>query len=200
MESVDDLIYSKVNQSKKNTMFFIGDFDEFGSPGAVRVALHRLVKRGVLERVARGIYVRPETSKMLNMQVLPDVDEVARAIAKRDRARIRPTGSYALYALGLSTQVPMNVVYYTDGKARVVKIGNRKITFKKGSPKKLAYTGRLSKLVILAMSEIGKGKVTQREEKKLLEYLKKEDIDDLKHDIKLAPQWIAEFMAKAVRK
>jgi hypothetical protein len=65
--------------------------------------------------------------------MLPTTEQIAEAIAKRDKARIIPTGAYALHMLGLSTQIPMNVVYLTDSSARKVKVGKQTIVFKKTS-------------------------------------------------------------------
>lgn len=200
MKSIGDRILELVEKEKKGTIFLNQDFSDLGDLSAVRVALHRLVNRGVLTRIANGLYVKPETSKLLNKEVLPSIETIAQAIAKRDNARIMPTGSYALNALGLSNQVPLNAVYYTDGRARSVNVGKRKIVFKRGSLKKLSLKGEISKLVVLAMSDIGKDNLRNTEKEKLLNLLKREDINDLKHDLKLAPQWIAEFMAKALVK
>lgn len=134
----------------------------------------------------------------LNLTILPSAEEIAKAIAKRDRAKLLPSGSYAQYVLGLSTQLPLRLVYYTDSKSRTVEVGNRTIQFKNTSTKILALKGTISKLVVLALRDIGRGKVTLKGEEKIIELLQKEDIKDLKHDIVLAPQWIAEIMAKAL--
>ena len=53
-------------------------------------------------------------------------------------------------------------------------------------------------MVVQALKEMGKGKATDQELQKINELLKKEDNKDLKHDIALAPQWIAEIMAQAL--
>src|SRR3546814_9863307 len=111
--------------------------------------------------------------------------------------RTVPTGSYALNALGLSTQVPMNIVLPTDGSPREIKVGTRTIKFKKTTPKNLLTKGKISRLVIQALKEIGNGKVTADEEQKILDLLKKEDEKDLKHDIALAPVWIQKIMEKS---
>jgi hypothetical protein len=68
----------------------------------------------------------------------------AKAIAKRDKARIQPTGLYALNKLGLSTQVPMKVVFYTDGMPRRVPIGKQAIVFMKTAPKKISFKGEIT--------------------------------------------------------
>ena len=198
MASIEEQILAQIKNNEEGTIFLTEDFAQIANANALRVALYRLVKRGVLYRLASGIYVKPKTSQLLNQIVLPSLNDIAQAIAKRDRARIIPTGSFAMHALGLSEQIPLNVVYYTDGKARKIKIDNRNITFKKVSPKKLALKGKISKLAVLALTEIGKNSVTKSEEDKIVKILKQENIEDLRHDLQLAPQWIAEIMAKAL--
>jgi len=58
--------------------------------------------------------------------------------------------------------------------------------------------GKISRLVIQALKEIGIGKIRIEEEHKILELLKKENVKDLKHDIALAPVWIQKLMKKAL--
>jgi len=198
MKSIDDKVAEQVQKAKAGTILFIEDFLALGSNGAIHTALHRLVKAKKVYRLARGIYAKPTFSKLLNKDVLPGAEEVAIAIAKRDKARLLPTGAYAQNALGLSTQVPLRIVYLTDGSPRTIKIGNRSIQFKKTSPKNLALKGRISKLVVQALKDIGKDKATPQELEKIQNLLLKENKQDLKHDIALAPQWIAEIMAKAL--
>lgn len=198
MTSTDDKIEQKIKNLKQGTIVFTEDFQNYGSPGAVKVALHRIVKKGLLHHLARGIYAKPSFSKLLNKDVLPGAEEVALAIAKRDKARLLPTGAYAQNALGLSNQVPLRLVYLTDGSPRTIKIGKRSIQFKKTTPKNLALKGKISKLVVQALKDIGKDKATPQEIEKIQSLLLKENKQDLKHDIALAPQWIAEIMAKAL--
>jgi hypothetical protein len=197
MTSVEDKILQQIEAFPKGELFLPSDFSELGSSEAVRLSLFRLEKEGVISRVAQGIYVRPKESSLIGKQT-PTAEEVAEAIAKRDKIRTTPTGSYALNALGLSTQVPMNIVLLTDGSPREIKVGKRKIKFKKTTPKNLMAKGKISRLVIQALKEIGNGKVNEAEEKKILELLKKEDVKDLKYDIALAPVWVQKIMKKAL--
>ena len=197
MESIEIKVYKKISKIKRGTLLFPEDFHTLGSSEAIRLALHRLEKEKQIVRVAQGIYVRPLISKYLG-EVLPSAEDVANGIAKRDRIRIVPTGVYALNALGLSTQVPMKLVFLTDGAARVVKIGKRTIKFKKTTPKNLLAKGKISSLVIQALREIKINYVTKAEEKKIIDLLKKENPKDLLHDIKLAPVCIQKIMQKAI--
>lgn len=198
MASIEDKILQRIGAFPKGELFFPSDFCELGSSEAVRLSLFRLEKEKVIARVAQGVYVRPKESGLIG-KLIPTAEEVAEAIAKRDRIRTVPTGSYALNALGLSTQVPMNIVLLTDGSPREIKVGKRKIKFKKTTPKNLLAKGRISRLVIQALKEIGNGKVKENEEQKILELLEKEDEKYLKHDIALAPVWIQKIMKKALR-
>lgn len=197
MQSIESKVYGKILKSKRGTLLFPEDFHNLGSSEATRLALHRLEKNREIARVAQGIYARPIISKYVG-EVLPSVEEVAKSIARRDRIRIVPTGVYALNALGLSTQVPMKLVFLTDATPRTIKIGNRTIKFKKTTPKNLMAKGEISSLAIQALREIGINKVTEVEEKKIIDLLKKENPKDLQHDIKLAPVWIQKIMQKAL--
>ncbi|MGH7240457.1 MAG: DUF6088 family protein, partial [Candidatus Saccharimonadales bacterium] len=147
--------------------------------------------------VAQGIYVRPKISKYIG-EILPSAEEVARAIAKRDRVRTVPTGAYALNALGLSSQVPMKIVLLTDGSPREIKVGNRTIKFKKATPKNLLAKGQISSLVIQALKEIKRNNQTAEEESTIINLLKREKPEHLRHDIALAPVWIQKIMKKAL--
>ena len=196
--SIEDKILQRIKSFPKGELLFPSDFIELGSSEAIRLSLFRLEKEGVICRVTQGIYVRPKESSLIG-KLVSSAEEVAEAIAKRDRIRTVPTGSYALNALGLSTQVPMNIVLLTDGSPREIRVGKRKIKFKKTTPKNLLAKGKISRLVIQALKEIGNGKVTIQEENKIINLLKKEDEKDLKHDITLAPVWVQKIMIKALK-
>ena len=89
-----------------------------------------------------GLVVFEKQGRIKIIRLTKRGQEVAEAIAKRDRIRTVPTGSYALNALGLSTQVPMNIVLLTDGSPREIKVGKRKIKFKKTTPKNKKHTNK----------------------------------------------------------
>ena len=198
IESIDDKIIKKIKKARGGSVFLIDDFLRFGTAKAVGKALERLVEAGEISRVSRGVYARLKQHPMFG-ELLPAAEDIAKAIAKKDKARIIPTGVLALNALGLSTQVPLNLVYLTDGSARIIKIRKRTVKFKKTSPRNLSAIGPVSSLVIQALKEIGKDKVTEKEIGIILKHLKSEDPYRLEHDIKLAPEWIRIIMRKALK-
>ena len=131
---------------------------------------------------------------MLNSKfgiVYPPVGEIVKAIAKRDRAKILPTGNTAMNQLGLSTQVPMNSEYITSGSAREIKLGNRTIRLKRSVTKNFDYTGELMLLLVQAMKASGKDNLTDEHVGIIRKLLKEHPEDDIwQKDVKLAPAWI----------
>ncbi len=192
-KSIQIQVLDKIKRVRRGTLFFVDSFTTISNAKSVNKALERLVKSGELHRVATGIYVCPIIDNYIG-KVLPGVEDVAKAIAKRDRATIVPTGSYAMYKLGLTTQVPVNIVYYTDTSARKIKIGKQTITFKKASSKNLALVGEISKLAIQALRTIGKDKATEEEIKQIKKNLLNENPRYLQHDLRLAPAWIKKLL------
>lgn len=197
MQSIEEQIERLVLDKPRGTLFFPEDFEHTGSSEAIRKALQRLENKGSIRRVAHGIYVRPKESSYIG-EVMPTAEEVAEGIAKRDKIRIVPTGVYALHALGLSTQIPLKLVFLTDGAARTINVGKRTIKLKRTTPKNLMAKGKISSLVIQALREIGKDKASQTELNQIIKLLKEEDQQLLKHDIKLAPEWIKQIMKEAI--
>lgn len=193
-KSIEIQVLEKIKRNSKGTLFFVDSFAKIANPKTVNKALERLVKSGEIERIAQGIYVRPVIDDYIG-KVLPSIEEIAVAIAKRDRATIVPTGSYAMYKLGLTTQVPLNIVFYSDTSARKIKIGKQTITFKKASSKNLSFVGETSMLAIQALRTIGKDNVTNSEIKQIRTLLKNENPKHLQHDLLLAPVWIRKLIA-----
>ncbi len=198
-QSVEYKIIEKIKKSKRGTLFFIEDFIRFGGSKTISKSLERLSKENEIRRLAPGIFYRPEVSELLG-ELRPEIEEVAKGIARRDKARIVPTGSYALNRLGLSTQVPMNIVYHTSGSARKIRVGNTIITFKKASPKNVAAIGEISTLAIQALKAIGKDLVSPQEIEHIQLLLEKERPHALEHDIRIAPEWIREILKPALKK
>ncbi len=196
MKSVVNEIENKLKYGRRGKILFASDFSSFGLPKAVNKAMERLTQSGMLIRLAQGIYLYPQIDTRLGLgELYPTVETIAREIAKRDKARIVPTGVYALNALGFSTQIPMNVVFLTDGAARKIKIGNGQgIVFKRTVAKNLSYKNDVLILVVAALKEIGESKVTTEQLTKIKELILKEKQEDIMTDLQLAPAWIKKLI------
>lgn len=189
MHSIHNQIEEKIKTLKKGSIMFVSDFIELGTAENVKKVLLRLEKKEVLIRLAHGIYLYPKQDKVLGT-LLPSTEEIALAIAKRDKARIISTGVEALQQLGLSTQVPMNVVYLTDGAPRKIKVGKRTITFKKTTPKNLTIKDKKLNIVIQGLKELGKENVDDNAKQKIKKVLQQMTIESIKEDSVAAPTWV----------
>lgn len=192
-------MYDIVKQAKDGTIIIPDDFTTCGTPDAIRSGLSRLCRNGDLRRFAKGIYHVPLYDKWDGTLREPLLDAIAQRIAQRDNARIIPTGAYALNKLGLSTQVPANIVYITDGSARQVNIGEGKsITFRHSNDlSNFAYQSRLMQLAVIAMREIGEKVITEAQVAKIKNLITEHVSEqDFKHDIVLAPTWVKTILQK----
>ena len=198
MQSTVKQIEITLLKKQRGKLFFTKDFQDFSTDGAVRIALSRMVKKGILMRLTRGVFYYPIIDKVNGITLLPSIENIAEALAKRDKARIIPTGIYAMNKLGLSSQVPMHVVFLTDTTPRKVKIGKRWITFKQSPTKNFAYKSNITMLVSLALSEIGKEKVTQNDIAIITSILLKEDKFKIEKDLELTPAWIRNIIKDIV--
>jgi hypothetical protein len=191
MQSTVNKIESEIKRRRRGKIYFADDFVSFGTSEAIKKALLRFEKSGMLIRLAHGIYLYPSIDKRLGLGILyPSVETIAREIARRDKARIVPTGLYALNVLGLSTQIPTNIVFHTDGAPRKIKVYNQLITFKHVVPKNLAYKSEALMLVVSALKEIGEHSVSESDMKMVRKALSHETKENISGDIHLAPVWI----------
>lgn len=191
-------IEQKIKTLPEGTLLFIDDFIEEYDYETARKILQRLTNDGQLRRLTRGIYYIPKKDNLLGI-IKPTAEQIAESIAKRDKARIIPTGSFALHKLGLTTQIPMNVVYLTDGSPRKIKVGNQKITFKKTSPKILAVKHHLSGLIIQGLKEISERKVNAShlsQIKKII--IQSHELSQIKMNLRYAPVWIQKIVLKII--
>ncbi len=189
MQSVHSQLEEKILSLKKGTIVFVSDFAKLGSSENVKKVLLRLEKKQLLVRLAHGIYLYPKIDKELGV-LYPSTESIAEAIAKRDKIRIIPTGIFALQQLGISTQIPMNVIYLTDGAPRKIKVGKRTITFKKTAPKNLAIKNKILSNIVQGLKELGKESISDEIRQRINQALEKVPLEILKEEILNAPVWV----------
>jgi len=188
-QSIDGKVIYRIRGKGRGSIHVPGDFLDLGSREAIDLALHRLVKKGIIRRLARGLYDFPREHPVLGF-LTPTADSIAKALAGRDRTRLQPTGAYAANALGLSEQVPAKAVFLTDGPGRTVKVGKMTIQLRRTTPRNMAAAGRLSGLLIQAFRELGKEHVTSVRVEHLKRTLPADKRRELLKDLTLAPAWM----------
>jgi len=186
-------ILSRIYGHGRGWVFTPNHFTDLGSRDAIASALKRHKQSGLIRQLARGLYDYPKTDSELG-PLQPSTDDIAKALAGRDAARLQPTGAYAANLLGLSTQVPMKVTYLTDSLSRTVQIGKRQIILKRTTPRNMATAGKVSGLVIQALRHLGEEHVDQQVIAQLDRFLDEQAKAQLTKDIRYAPAWIADII------
>jgi hypothetical protein len=132
----------------------------------------------------------------LGIELAPDMDAVAHAIARKTGSRVVPSGAVAANWLGLSTQVPAKPVYLTDGKSRSIRVGNTTFTLKHVSPRDLPLGSPTSAMVFQALHHIGKDSITVNTIAHLRKRLSAKDQRKLQKDLWYVTGWIAEAVRR----
>ena len=199
MESIEKQIIAILSKRGRGTVFFSDSFSHLGTANRIHKAMEILIKQEKIIRVARGIYCYPKIDKQLGLGVLfPSVDDIVKAIAKRDHARVVPTGVWAQNKLGLSTQVPLNFVYLTDGTSRKLDILNGcLVTFKHTALKNLSFTNYLAMLINVALRDLGQENITEEHIKRIHQLLQHEKQSDIERDYGRMTGWIREIVRGA---
>ncbi len=146
--------------------------------------------------MAYGIYDYPGYSKMLDKTLSPDMDQVARAFARKFNWRLEVAGETALNLLGLSTQLPANYVYLSDGPSRRYNILGQTLEFKKSALKNIGFKYRESMLIVQALKTLGKDHVSPDIKAKIRRCLLPGQCIKVLRDIKSATGWIYEVIVE----
>jgi len=197
--SIDSKVLSRIYGHRGGWVFTPGVFRDLGNRTAVAAALKRHKQTGLIRQLARGLYDYPRSDPSLGV-LTPKTDDIANALRDRDGTRLQPSGAHAANLLGLSEQVPVRVVYLTDGPSRQVQLGRRRIVLQHTTPRNMATAGKVSGLVIQALRWIGQ---RHTDERKVLSTLRRRlsdaDKKQLLTDLRYAPAWIADIMRKVAQ-
>lgn len=189
---VDQQIQRRIYGSGRSSVFTPTQFLDLGSRDAVDKSLSRLAEAGTIRRLARGVYDYPKQHPVLGT-LSPSADEVAKALAGRDKARLQPAGAYAANLLGLSEQVPAKAVFLTDGASRSVRMGSITIQLRQTTPKNMAAAGRLSGLLIQAFRHLGREQITADRIAHLKRTIPTVERRTIQKDLRLAPAWMHRY-------
>ncbi|MGN0209596.1 MAG: DUF6088 family protein [Muribaculaceae bacterium] len=195
--NIKSTVLEKIVESQPHSVFFIADYTDLGAAETIRKILFEATLRGILEKAAHGIYIKPKVSRFGKVPI--PLEKLAKEIAERDKCRILPTGSTAANLIGLSTQVPMNLSYITTGSTRTVEIGNRKIFFRHASPKNFAAKGTAMPLLIQGLREISEENIAGAEFEAIRRFIEKQQDPYLQEDLRLAPIWIQRIIKKILQ-
>ncbi|WP_400262876.1 DUF6088 family protein [Sphingobacterium sp. SG20118] len=190
-------IEDNIKRYKRGELIVPSDFRGKGSEDAIKKTLSRLALKVTIKRMGHGLYVLPKKDPLFG-EILPSGEEIAFALAKKEKIKIKPAGAFVLHKLGLTLQVPTKLDYLTDGNSRIIKVGKSVIRFKSTTPKKMALKGELSGLIILGLEELGVDQIDELTRVRLVHLLEKENPIFLNFELKLASAAVHDFILKLI--
>ena len=197
MQAIEEKILSRIYGRGRGWAFTKTDFVAGFGEANIHQALSSLARAGTIRRVCRGVYDYPRYSELLGQPLSPDVDQVARALARKFNWRIQPSGDAALNLLGLSTQVPGRWVYLSDGPARSYTLdadGKQVLAFKKAALKEIGFRHRESGLLVHALKALGKARVDSGVIDKLRRRIAPNQCPRILEDTRTVPSWILQII------
>jgi len=183
-------IKERILQAECGSVFVAADFADVAENAKIATSLSRLESEKLIRRVMRGVYEKPEYSKLLGEYIAPSPDKVAHAIARNFGWTIIPCGDTALNMLGLSTQVPSIWLYVSDGTYKLYSYDNITIRFKKITNKEISKLSYKSALTVQALKAIGKDNIGDDILSKLSKVLTTTEKDKLLEEAKYVTSWI----------
>lgn len=196
--SIAQQIRSKIAYSRFGDVFFASSFAKYDVEYVTKL-LSIFEGEGLISRVSYGVYVKVRKTRF--GVVYPSAYELVVKIAKRDKAKVIPTGATAANILGFSTQVPTNTVFLTTGSGRKLRLGHQTVTLKHGAPRNFCFRGQLMSELVQALKNIGERNVTPSVEERIGKLLSESpEPDTIEHDLLLAPVWMRQVIKKAIRR
>ena len=196
MLGVQKLVLEKIRQMDRGTIFFIDDFIELGSSGAVRIALMELKKQGIILRLARGIYCYPQISNEHSGYITPTPETIADTLAKKERVRIIPYGDNAAYKLGLTGLQVSNLKYLTDGASRIINLSSgKKIIFNHTSEVKIFdFCNETMQMISAAIRTLTEECLDGEKKRIIHKHLRTVPEDEFLKDITIPPAWVGNII------
>lgn len=189
----------RILAEKIGAVFVAADFADITDKTTTNVALARLESEGIIRRVLRGVYDKPEYNEFLKEYVAPIPDNVAHALARNYGWTIVPCGDTALNLLGLSTQVPATWVYVSDGTYKEYTYDNTTIQFKRTTNKEVSKLSYKTALTIQALKALGKDKIDDALLDSLRKLLTVDEKQTMMSEAKTATSWIYEYIRQICR-
>lgn len=155
-------------------------------------ALSDLAETNKIRRVARGLYDYPRFSDLLQKTLSPDIDQVANAYARKFNWRIEVSGDSALNLLGLSTQIPAQYAYLSDGPSKSYDVMGVALNFKKSTLKDIGFKHRESTLIVQALKALGKEHLNTELFAKIRAKIAKKSFAKILRDTQGSTGWIYE--------
>lgn len=191
-----DLKSLLLQKIKKNNLkaFSCYDFVEFASYKTISKCLERMDDKGEIRRIIQGIYCFNGYDEVLKLPILPSVNDVAICIARKHGWVICPSGNLALNLLGLSTQVPANYTYLSNGPYKEYLIYDIKVTFKRRMNREVSDYSYKTSLLIQCIKFLGKDNIDNKVISTLKEKLTDSDKANALKETSKVQAWVRDII------
>jgi hypothetical protein len=152
-----------------------------------------LAKCGEVFRVCRGVYVATIISRFGRQG--PGVQPFIEQLSKQSGDAIAPFGATCANGLGLTTQVPMHMVFWTSGRTRSYKMGKLVIQLQHVPNWQLVLWNEPEGELVRALAWAGPSEVS-KVLRQLTEKVPKEAIRRLQKHASLLPLWIQDALRR----
>lgn len=188
-------IKERIENSESNTIFITADFIDIASVYAANGALRRLTKDGAIDQIMRGVYNKPKYNKKLKRRIPPSPNDIAKAISRNYGWTIIPSGNTALNMLGLSTQVPAQWEYVSDGPYKNYNIDDKtSIRFRHTANKEITKLSYDTALLIQALKALGKDNIDDKVIRKLSQEIPETKKAVILREAQYTTSWIYEVI------
>lgn len=188
-KTIVESVRARIEEHDQGWCFTPKHFLDLESDTGVRSTLSRLEKMKVIRRLAQGLYDYPRQHPVLGL-LPPKPEEVIKAIAEKNGIRTQAAGAYAANMMGLSEQVPGQIIFLTNGPSKKLKIGKQEIVLRTTTEKNMYAADSDVGLVIQAYKNLGKDNIDETVIAKTKKFLSSTNQETLIHYLKYAPQWI----------
>jgi hypothetical protein len=194
MKELAKAIAAELAKMPEGTPVTAAAFLHLADRATVSRTLCALTKSGEVFRVSRGVYVATIISRFGRQG--PGVHLFIEQLAKQSGDAIAPFGATCANALGLTTQVPMHVVYWTSGRTRSYKMGKLVIQLQHVPNWQLVLWNEPEGELVRALAWAGPTEVS-KVLRQLTEKVPVEAIHVLQKHASAFPVWIREALQEA---
>lgn len=189
-------IRERVSKLRDGELVVMVDFADIAPNNTVNKIVTRLVDENLLRPIIRGVYQKPQMNSFLGEPIEPTGEALAVAIARKNGWTICPNGDTALNLLGLSTQVPANWSFLSNGPYKVYKFSGGEIRFSHTANRLLESLSKDSVFLVQALRALGEENTDDETLMRLSHNISSERINLIEAETRNVPDWIRSKIAK----
>ncbi len=189
---VEQQILARMRRAGRGSVWHAGRLRGLAPRNTVDQALGRLAKKGIVRRIAHGLYLFPQQLPLVG-ELPVKLSAVLDALNDQASVPLVPSGAYACHLLGLIAAQPTEVVLLSVDTTRIIQLSDVMIRIRPAASRYLQCAGRTSGILIQALRHIGESTVHNDHIVMLRQQLSGVSRRALLRDIASAPAWMHQW-------